>query len=439
MIKTLSDLYGRQVSQHQIKSNLLNNNALCKRQAIQKNRHRWRCQRCNSLVYQTLPNGQYYCHSCIQLGRLTTTDQLVSLPEPNMFHDLTKKCEWQGTLTSQQEQAAQEVLLSIQSKNSRLLWAVTGAGKTEMLFPGLTWALTNQLRVGIVSPRIDVILELAPRLQSAFPQQSFIALYGDTAASYQYTQLVLATVHQLYRFYHAFDVLIVDEVDVFPLAGNEQLHFALSQAAKDKCAQIFLTATPSPALIQKVQRQQLAVSYLPRRFHGYPLPTITFIKTAKWRQKLQQYQLPKRLVKEIKRLMQIKRPFLLFVPHVKDLSDVKQALEKLHFVDKYATVHATDKNRAIKVQQMRNHELNFLVTTTILERGVNFADIDVLVLGADDEVFSTAALVQMAGRVGRKKSRPTGQVLFFGAHLVTNIRRANAQIKMMNRRAHPIE
>lgn len=82
-------------------------------------------------------------------------------------------------------------------------------------------------------------MELAPRLQSAFPQQSFIALYGDTAASYQYTQSVLATVHQLYRFYHAFDVLIVDEVDVFPLDGNEQLHFALSQAAKDKCAQIF--------------------------------------------------------------------------------------------------------------------------------------------------------------------------------------------------------
>ena len=46
-----------------------------------------------------------------------------------------------------------------------------------------------------------------------------------------------------------------------------------------------------------------------------------------------------------------------------------------------------------KVQRMRDDEYDFLVTTTILERGVTFSEIDVGVIGADDDVFSSSALV----------------------------------------------
>lgn len=51
------------------------------------------------------------------------------------------------------------------------------------------------------------------------------------------------------------------------------------------------------------------------------------------------------------------------------------------------TVHAADEQRLEKVQLMRDHKVLFLVTTSILERGVTFPEIDVLVLGADDAVF----------------------------------------------------
>ena len=61
---------------------------------------------------------------------------------------------------------------------------------------------------------------------------------------------------------------------------------------------------------------------------------------------------------------------------------------------------------------MRDGDYDFLVTTSILERGVTFPEIDVYVLGADDPVFSSSALVQIAGRAGRSQSRPTGRVVF---------------------------
>ncbi len=84
---------------------------------------------------------------------------------------------------------------------------------------------------------------------------------------------------------------------------------------------------------------------------------------------------------------------------------------------------------------MRDGELDCLVTTTILERGVTFANIDVIVLGADDGVFSTAALVQIAGRAGRKATYPTGLVQFFADSQTQPIKEARRQIRFVNRKA----
>lgn len=61
---------------------------------------------------------------------------------------------------------------------------------------------------------------------------------------------------------------------------------------------------------------------------------------------------------------------------------------------------------------MRDGDFQYLVTTTILERGVTFAGLNVLVLGADDELFNSASLVQIAGRVGRSTQCPDGDVVF---------------------------
>lgn len=55
---------------------------------------------------------------------------------------------------------------------------------------------------------------------------------------------MISTTHQLYRFASAFDAVIVDEVDAFPYTFDETLQRAVQKAAKDRCARIYLTATP---------------------------------------------------------------------------------------------------------------------------------------------------------------------------------------------------
>lgn len=394
-----------------------------------------RCHRCGQVTAHkdaALPNGEFYCPRCINLGRVSTLCKFYHVPEANQFNVVSPVLTWSGQLSPLQVAAARQVKAGMLGHRRQLLWAVTGAGKTEMIFSGLAACLARGERIAVASPRVDVCLELYPRLQSAFKNTSIALLHGRTDQPYHYAQLTICTTHQLLRFYHAFDNLIIDEVDAFPFAANPLLFYASQQAIKHQGGQLFLTATPGRQLLAAARRHQLAVVYLPLRYHGHLLPTIHLHVAMRWRKKLKQGLLPTGLVQAMKTSLVAGHRFLLFVPHVNDLPRVAVACAQRLAGYHYATVHASDPERLTKVQMMRDHHYHFLITTSILERGVTFPEIDVFVLGADDEVFSTAALVQIAGRAGRSASRPDGRVAFWVASHSRRVNQAVRQIRYMN-------
>ena len=303
-----------------------------------------------------------------------------------------------------------------------------------MLFLGLADALKRGDRIAVASPRVDVCIELFPRFQAAFAHTPMVLLHGQQTEPYQYCQFTVCTTHQLLRFYHAFDVLVVDEVDAFPFAQNKQLAVAVEQAMKVHGACLYLTATPSTELMHLVNQHQLSMSYLPLRFHGHLLPEIHCRRTWHWREGLRHQQLPVSLQLAIQTRLNRHQRFLLFVPHVAQLPAVATAVRRFAPKAVFEMVHAADEDRVKKVAKMRAQTLDLLITTTILERGVTFPDIDVLVLGADDPVFSTAALVQIAGRAGRSAMAPNGQVIYWIEQTTLVLQRAIKQIQLVNRK-----
>ena len=393
------------------------------------------CLRCGQVTPKesaALPNGEFYCPRCINLGRVSTLCKFYHVPEPNQFEVTSPLLTWSGKLSPLQASAAKQVKEGMLNHRRQLLWAVTGAGKTEMMFSGIAACLKRGERVAIASPRVDVCLELYPRFKAAFANTDIVLLHGRQELPYHYAQLTICTTHQLLRFYHAFDNLVIDEVDAFPFAANPALFYAAQQAIKGDGGQLFLTATPGKYLLKEMRQQRLMVTYLPLRYHGHLLPGIKLHLARKWRKKLGKVLLPPSLVRMMRQTLAANHRFLLFVPHVADLPVVARACHHYFCEAKFTTVHASDEERLAKVQAMRDNDYQFLITTSILERGVTFPEIDVFVLGADDGVFSTAALVQITGRAGRSLSRPVGHVGFWVAGHSRVVNAAVNQVRYMN-------
>ena len=389
------------------------------------------CRRC-LMAIQKLPIDHQYCRHCINLGKIQIDERLLITPTELKFPRQGRYLAWHGQLTTNQKKGISELISAYQHHRDHLVWAVTGAGKTEMIFPLIEQALINNQRVAICSPRIDVCIELFPRIQAAFPNTSIGLFHGQSEQKYFLTQIMVATIHQLVRFEKAFDVLIVDEVDSFPLAGDEMLHLAIKKAKKSQGMIVYLSATPPKELLQLVQQQKISISKLYQRFHGHPLPEPhghLLLKSPHF------LGINPRLRLKLSHLIKNKQRFMLFFPQIPQMKKFAKTLTKLYPQLNFVDVSSKDPQRLEKVQKFRKQEVQAILTTTILERGVTFKKITVMVLDAQAKEFSKTALIQIAGRAGRDKEAFDDEVHFYYQYYNEQIRQANQEIHFLNSEA----
>ncbi|WP_336155848.1 ATP-dependent helicase ComFA [Bacillus sp. 204(2023)] len=411
--------------------------------SISINKRGYRCNRCGQTdqryfsFYHSSGKNKLYCRSCVMMGRVSEEVPLYSWEEENEPNWKSIKLTWDGKLSSGQQKAANVLIEAISKKEELLIWAVCGAGKTEMLFPGIESALNQGLRVCIATPRTDVVLELAPRLKAAFQGADISALYGGSDDKGRLSPLMISTTHQLLRYKDAIDVMIIDEVDAFPYSADQTLQFAVQKARKKNSTLVYLSATPPKELKRKALNGQLHSVRIPARHHRKPLPEPRFVWCGNWKKKLNRNKIPPAVKRWIEFHVKEGRPVFLFVPSVSILEKAAACFKGVHC--RTASVHAEDKHRKEKVQQFRDGQLDLLITTTILERGVTVPKVQTGVLGAESPIFTESALVQIAGRTGRHKEYADGDVIFFHFGKTKSMLDARKHIKEMNELAAKVE
>ena len=402
--------------------------------SMREERRKLFCGRCGTQVdkeHHQLPVNAYYCRECLILGRVRSDQELYYFLQEDFPANQVLK--WQGQLTAFQEKVSQGLLESVAQKQNSLVHAVTGAGKTEMIYQVIAEVIDRGGAVCLASPRIDVCLELYRRLKLDFACP--ISLLHGESEPYFRSPLVIATTHQLLKFYRAFDLLIVDEVDAFPYVDNPVLYHAVEQSVKEEGTTIFLTATSTDELDKKVKKGELKRLSLPRRFHGNPLIVPQKVWMADFQKYLAKKKVPPKLKKYIERQRKTGFPLLIFASEIKRGQEFAQVLEENFPAERVGFVASTTENRLEIVEEFRKREITILVTTTILERGVTFPCVDVFVLEANHRLFSRSALVQISGRVGRSMERPTGDLFFFHDGTTQSIEKAIREIKLMNKEA----
>ncbi len=384
------------------------------------------CQRCLSTSERHLKDiyGRSVCLDCTSFGQ-STSDKFIYRKDRSIKqvkHVLSNPYR----LTKIQESGSNFCLGCIKDRVNGYLEAVCGAGKTEMLYEGILHSLNNNQRVCLAIPRKQVVIELYHRLKSVFSKTNIKMLHGESKND-DGAHIIVTTIHQLIHYFQEFDLIIIDEFDAFPFVNNPLLHRFIKKAMKPSAVLFIMSATKLPISDFDFDISTMRKHFIYERFHGHELDIPKTMMIRNLRNKIKNQILPSNIIKLIKRWILEMNYVFLFVPTINDGLLLKKLFNQIGFNTELFTSFTEYKAEVLK--QFKNRKINVLISTSILERGVTYPKLNVLVMFSDNDIFTKDMLVQISGRVGRKIDYPTGEI-FFASETKSNA--MNAAIKHIN-------
>lgn len=383
----------------------------------------YRCRSHNGLSQST--DQEWYCKDCLSFGYVCEHSTLYAYERTVLPHQAV--LEMPVRLSSVQEQASQFLIKHYLAKNHAILQAVCGAGKTEILFPLFFCALKQQHRVCLAIPRKEIVHELVFRIQKAFPQSIVKPLSGDYKMD-EHAHILVSTIHQLIAFEAEFDLIVVDEADAFPYQGSSFLERLLMKSMKPNGVLMKMSATLSPTLQTQIRNQRIPYHFIPIRYHEQSLDIPKMVRIGN-----HSTILCPEIMEFFVHQRQRGRQTLLFCPTIAMTECMAYEIQKQGM--QAQSITSKTGNKQSLLERFIAQELKILVCTSILERGVTFANIDVAVIHADHTVFDKDTLVQIAGRVGRSSLYPHGEISFFAQTKTKAMMDAIALIRKMNKMA----
>ena len=359
-----------------------------------------RCEKCGNKIRELFiyKDGNYICRKCLMYKERTS--EMV-------FKKGKGEYKLNYSLTEEQKEASEFVLNMIKNKKDCVLNAVTGAGKTEIIYPLVKYCIDNNLKIGITIARKDVVIELTKRIENDFKQASVISVYGG-CNDVLYADVIILTCHQLYRYKQYFDVIVIDEVDAFPFYNNDLLKTFLKNSVKGNI--VYMSATMPKELLKDNE-----VYYLNKRYHGNKLdiPKLKYL----WSKKT--------IYKYIKKHDQ--SMIIIYFPTIKQQMEFSKKFKIKHYL-----INSKVSDRKELLLKLHTLEKGVILSTLVLERGVTFKNTNVIVYNADHPLFSYENLVQISGRVGRHYLFPHGDIIFLINNKNKRIKQAIKFIKKCN-------
>lgn len=361
-----------------------------------------KCLRCGNrdLRHFFSLKGKNICRKCLMFS-----SGLLNKASYSFKEDIDAEYLLGFELTKAQNDLSKKVVSKIKNKKDVLIFAACGTGKTEIILETIKYCLENKLKVGIAIPRRQVVLQLKSRFQKYFSKISIVGVCEGFTKDL-FADLIICTTHQLHNYPQYFDVLVIDEPDAFPFSGNPLLQALAENSVIGNI--VYMSATPTNEM------KRLDTLTLFRRYHGHDLlvPKVVigfklflYFKMYKW--------------------ITLNKKVLLFVPTIA----LAQKLSKLLT---YPAIHSKSNNNDEIIKGFDQGDYNVLITTTIMERGITLEGVNICVLFADHPVFNEASLIQIAGRVGRTTTCPSGFGVFLCEQKSEKVMRCIKELEMMN-------
>ena len=390
------------------------NQTTCQMARRMDNQENFVCPICGNIDQYSigLLNGKPYCRRCISF-KGEEVKSVVSKPkEAPIFLSYD--------LSDEQKELSDRLVRNYDRGINSLVYAVCGSGKTEICLSLIEHCVSKGLKVGFAVPRRSVCYELFCRFRNIFRKNKVISVYGGHHRVIE-GDIVCLTTHQLFRYPHYFDLLIMDEIDAFPFKGDEVLQNMFERSIKGNY--VLLTATPTDELLKEFSKPGKDLLKLFVRFHHHPLPVPKVVLCN-------DFNIHYKLIKELKRFISENKQVFIFVPTIDESIKLSRILKL--FFHKGTYVNSKRDNNEEIIEDFREKKYQYLVTTAVLERGITVKNLQVIVFHADNNIYDDHSLVQIAGRAGRKKDAPEGEVIFIGKTQTKYMERAISDIIAAN-------
>ncbi|MBQ0023759.1 MAG: ATP-dependent DNA helicase RecG [Prevotellaceae bacterium] len=331
------------------------------------------------------------------------------------------------TLTNAQKRVIKEMHADMKSgrQMNRLLQGDVGSGKTLVALMVSLLALDNGCQACIMAPT-EILAEQHVETLRAFlgDMPVRVELLTGTVKGKRRTQilsdLITGDIHILVGThavieesvqFHRLGLVVIDEQHRFGVAQRAKLWMKGAQAdgmpssassTSDTMPPhvLVMTATPIPRTLAMTLYGDLDVSVIDELPPGRkPIRTIHQFDSHR-----------SRIYELMRRELSIGRQVYIVYPLIKetekmDMKDLEQGFEEISKafpMYKVGKVHGKMKpaEKDVEMQRFANHETHILVSTTVIEVGVNVPNASVMII-ENTERFGLSQLHQLRGRVGR--------------------------------------
>lgn len=334
--------------------------------------------------------------------------KLNSLPVPQ-DRELTKEFlkSLPYTLTKDQQSAVKEILQDISKAKpmNRLLNGDVGSGKTVVAALAVIQAIRNNFSAVVLAPTTVLAqqhFETFSKLLKPFDIDIELWISSKKTKGQSPNRLIIGTHAVLYKkdIPENLNLVIVDEQHRFGVEQREQLLTSNSTTPH----YLTMTATPIPRSLTEIVFGNVDVTVI--------------LEKPKSRKEIETHFVPyfkrhdcfKWIAERIKKSKYKEQSFIVY-PLIEesqnfDAKAVKTEFENLSSNEfsgiKTALLHGRlkEKEKNEILEDFREKKFNVLVTTSVIEVGIDIPDATVMVI-EDAQRFGLAQLHQLRGRVGR--------------------------------------
>lgn len=359
------------------------------------------------LAFNELFFLQYYLHLSRQYIRETNKHSKPAINN-SMYNDCIRRLPF--TLTEDQTKALNEIIndLNADFPMNRLLQGDVGSGKTVVSLIASIAVVSRGQQVAFMAPTEILAQQHYATFKKFIPETITIGLLTGSTTTQQRKEILEGLQNGSINIIIGTHALIQDTVQFANLGFiiiDEQHRFGVNQRASLRTKGhipdlLVMTATPIPRSLSLTLYGDLDISIIKQKpANRIPITTLAF-PTSKL----------EAVYRSLEKYMNEGRQIYYVLPLIEDSEklDLKSAtatyeqLVKRFPAKKIALLHGKLQNEEKEkiMQDFNNHLIDLLVSTTVIEVGIDVANASIIVI-EHAERFGLSQLHQLRGRVGR--------------------------------------